>query len=233
MSVASHLGIDLADYDERIRAFIPNYDAMLDAAAAAVPAHARTILDLGTGTGALAARCLARLPAARIVGVDEDAGMLDAARHRLGSRATLLHNSFARAALPRCDAIVTSLALHHIRTKAAKAALYRRLRAALRPKGMLIAADCHPAAAAAIAKQQRQEWVAHLRESHSARAADALFTAWAKEDVYVPLSAEIELLQRGGFATDLIWRHGSFAVVAAWPRSASARPTVAAKPRRK
>ena len=53
MSVATHLGIDLAEYDARIRSFIPDYEEMLAVAAAAVPAQARTIVDLGIGTGAL------------------------------------------------------------------------------------------------------------------------------------------------------------------------------------
>ncbi|HEY5161617.1 MAG TPA: hypothetical protein VII81_01280, partial [Terriglobales bacterium] len=60
MDVAAHLGIDIVEYDERIRTFIPDYEEMLDVAAEAIPASARTIVDLGTGTGALAARCVER-----------------------------------------------------------------------------------------------------------------------------------------------------------------------------
>ena len=33
MSVATHLGIDLGEYDARIRTFIPHYEEMLDVAA--------------------------------------------------------------------------------------------------------------------------------------------------------------------------------------------------------
>ena len=33
MGVASHLGIQLTEYDRRIRTFIPDYEEMLDAAA--------------------------------------------------------------------------------------------------------------------------------------------------------------------------------------------------------
>ena len=57
MGVATHLGIKLADYDSRIRTFIPHYEEMLDVAAAAIQPRARTIVDLGIGTGALSARC--------------------------------------------------------------------------------------------------------------------------------------------------------------------------------
>ena len=56
MSVASHLGISVREYDRRIRTFIPNYEEMLDEAASALDPAAATIIDLGVGTGALSAR---------------------------------------------------------------------------------------------------------------------------------------------------------------------------------
>src|SRR5882672_5463341 len=115
MSVATHLGIELADYDARIRTFIPDYETMLAAAAALVPHDARVIVDLGTGTGALAAQCLTRAPNARIVGIDEDGEVLHAATTRLGPGATFVNQSFLRAPLPACDAVVASFALHHVR----------------------------------------------------------------------------------------------------------------------
>ncbi|HEV8344929.1 MAG TPA: class I SAM-dependent methyltransferase [Vicinamibacterales bacterium] len=213
MSVAAHLGIDLADYDARIRMFIPDYEAMLAAAAAVIPERARTIVDLGTGTGALAAACLRRAPHARIVGIDADADMLPLAEKRLGKSATFINESFLRAKLPACDAVVASIALHHVRTRAAKTALYRRIRAALRPRGVFVSVDCHPATARTVARAQRDAWLAHLRLSYTPPEADALLAAWAKEDVYVPLDAEIDLLRRSGFAVEVIWRKGSFAVL--------------------
>ena len=218
MSVATHLGIDLADYDARIRTFIPGYETMLATAAAVLPPTTRTIVDLGTGTGALAAQCLVRAPEARIVGIDEDSDILDAARHRLqglGPRATFVNQSFQRAALPRCDAVVSSIALHHVRRRAAKAALYRKVRKALGSRGLFVIVDCYPATSRALAQQQRDAWKAHLHQFYTAPEADALFAAWAKEDTYVPLDVEMALLKRCGFAVEVVWRNGSFAVLAA------------------
>ncbi len=120
MSVAAHLGVHLTEYDARIRTFIPDYAEMLDVASAAVPASARTIVDLGTGTGAPAARCLARRPRARIVGIDADPGIAALAAQRLGDRARVGIGSFLRVPIPRCDAIFASFALHHVRTRLAK-----------------------------------------------------------------------------------------------------------------
>ena len=144
MGVATHLGIKIAEYDRRIRTFIPDYEEMLDVVAAHIPPRAQTIVDLGVGTGALAARCLRRAAGARIVGIDVDREMMKLAV-RLRGRATLLCGTFLRTPLPKCDAVVASFALHHIRTTKAKACLYRQIAAALRPDGTFLTADCCPA----------------------------------------------------------------------------------------
>jgi ubiquinone/menaquinone biosynthesis C-methylase UbiE len=216
--VAAHLGIELQEYDARIRTFIPDYEAMLDAAAASVPADARTIVDLGTGTGALAQHCLEQARRASIVGIDADAGILQIAAKRLGNRARLVCGSFVRTALPAADAVVASYALHHVRTRTAKSVLYDRVRAALRRGGVFITVDCHPASSRPLARRQRDAWRAHLRKTYSRREADALLAAWAREDVYVPLADEMDLLQRSGLSAEVIWRKGSFAVISASAR---------------
>jgi len=215
MSVASHLGIRLSEYDARIRTFIPDYEEMLDAAAAVVPRSARTIVDLGTGTGALASRCVARVPRADIVGIDADAQILKLAARRLGARASFVADSFLRAPIPRCDVAVASFALHHVRTRAAKQSLYHRIRSALKRGGCLITVDCQPSPQRELSRAQRIAWSSHLERFYSRRQAAGLLDAWSKEDVYVPLDAEMMLLQKAGFDVDVIWRKGSFAVLRA------------------
>ena len=222
MGAAEHLGIDLAEYDARIRTFIPGYDAMLDAAAQAlasmVPAPSPLIVDLGTGTGALAGRCLGAKPRARIVGVDQDAAMLATARARVGARLTPLPGGFETVALPRCHAVTASLALHHIPTPARRLRLFRRIHRALRRGGALIVADCYLATTARLQAADRAAWLAHLRRTYSARESEGYLRAWAKDDFYVPLAEEARLLERAGFAVDVVSRYLSFAVVVATDR---------------
>jgi tRNA (cmo5U34)-methyltransferase len=213
MGVASHLGIKLTEYDSRIRTFIPHYEEMLDAAAAAVQPRARTIVDLGIGTGALSARCLETATRAKAIGIDVDPGILALAKRRLGDRATFTTGSFLRAPLPGCDALVASFSLHHVRTRAAKASLYRRIHAALRPGGVFLIVDSQPATDASVRRAQFDEWLAHLRHSYTAAQAKAIFRSWSHEDVYVPLDAEIALLRESGFRVELLWRRGAFAVL--------------------
>lgn len=218
MSVATHLGIKLSEYDARIRTFIPDYEEMLDVAAEAIPAQVRTIVDLGIGTGALAARCSSKAKQARIVGVDVDPEIIKLAKRRLGRRATFLSGSFLGTEIPPCDVVVASFALHHVRAHHAKSKLYERIYAALAGDGVLVTVDCHPAHDRDMARKQHQAWMAHLRNVYNKSEASRLLSSWAREDFYTPLEFELELIRRSGFAAEVLWRKGAFAVLMGKPQ---------------
>ena len=213
MSVATHLGIDLAEYDARIRTFIPHYEEMLDVAASVIDPRSRVIVDLGIGTGALSARCLKRAPQARVIGIDADAEVLQAAKQRLPENATFINGFFTKVKIPKCDAAVASFALHHIRTRSAKAKLYSRIAAALRSGGAIVNVDCQPARDASLARWQHEAWKDHLMNSYSENEAEHYLAAWSHEDVYVPLEVELELMRKAGCSVEVLWRKDAFAVI--------------------
>jgi trans-aconitate methyltransferase len=212
MGVAAHLGIDLAQYDARIRTFIPQYEEMLDVAASAIDPDSGIVVDLGIGTGALSARCRTVAPTAKFVGIDSDSEMLRAAEKRVPG-AKLICNSFLRCEIPPADAVVASFALHHVRTRTAKGALYQRIATALRSGGQIVNVDCQPAQEKRIARRQFEAWKAHLRLSYDEQQASDYLAAWAKEDVYVPLASEIALMEHAGFRVEVLWRKDAFAVL--------------------
>jgi tRNA threonylcarbamoyl adenosine modification protein (Sua5/YciO/YrdC/YwlC family) len=129
-------------YGAMIRAGIPVYDAFQDAVVAACregdPAVQR-ILELGTGTGETSARLLARHPRARLTGIDESAGMLDAARRRLPDDRVELHAARLQDPLPAgpFELVASALAVHHL-TGAEKQSLFARVHAALSPGGRFV-----------------------------------------------------------------------------------------------
>lgn len=216
MGAAAHLGITLREYDRRIRTFIPDYDDLIDAAAAALRGlRGRTprVVDLGSGTGALAARCHRVLPRASIVGIDSDTAMLAAARRRLGPRLTVIAGDFATVALPAADAIVASFALHHIRTLAIKRRLYRRWARQLAPGGRFVSADCVLASSRERQALDRADWRAHLEQSYTPAHAERFLRTWAREDVYMTLDDERDALRDAGLVVDVPWRRGAFAVI--------------------
>jgi SAM-dependent methyltransferase len=224
VSVASHLVIDLEEYDARIRTFIPYYEEMLDVAAALVSTRRpRLLVDLGTGTGALAGRIALGVRGVSTIGIDADEGMLAMAARRLPQRATFIHDSFVHARLPRCDAVTASFALHHVESARIKQRLFGRVRAALREGGLLVSADCHPSATPELAAAGRRLWHRFLSATYGPQKARAFLQAWAGEDFYTTLSDELRLLHSAGFDADVVWRRDSFAVLAAEPTRRAAR----------
>jgi ubiquinone/menaquinone biosynthesis C-methylase UbiE len=218
MSVSSHLGIDVAEYDRRILTFIPHYEEMLDQAAHAVATSSRrpeVVVDLGTGSGALASRVVKATGVSRVIGIDADADMLGVAWRRLRGRLTPVVGDFESTPIPDCDAIIASFSLHHVPTAARKARVYRRCHRALRAGGVLINADCCLSSSARRQSVDRDAWIAHLARSYGRKQARAHLRAWAGEDHYLPLNEEYDLLKKAGFLVDLSWRQDCFAVIAA------------------
>jgi ubiquinone/menaquinone biosynthesis C-methylase UbiE len=220
MSVAQHLKIKLSEYDRRIRTFIPHYEEMLEAAASALQFLDKknpAIVDLGIGTGALASRCLKVKPAGLVYGIDSDADILAMAKRRLAKVSRRSHEfavgNFTEIALPKCEAVTASLALHHITTRTAKRKLYARCFAALRAGGVLINADCCPASDSKLAQRDMRHWQAHLERFYTKKQARAFFAAWAEEDTYFPLAEEMAMLRAAGFKTEVVWRRAPLAVV--------------------
>src|SRR5690349_23591195 len=97
MGAATHLGIKQGEYDRTIATLIPHYSELLDAAADAVDNIARltpAVVDLGTGSGTLAQRILKVRPKARMIGIDADPTMLEAAAKRLRGNIQTIEENF-------------------------------------------------------------------------------------------------------------------------------------------
>ena len=217
MGATAHLGIKFGEYDATIASLIPHYKELIDAAAMAVRVVAPTapaVVDLGTGSGALAAAIIKVRPKARLIGIDADEAMLAAARRRLRGRIDTIRDDFELARIPRCDVIAASFALHHIDSGHKKAALYKRCFTSLRDGGMLVSADCFLNSTTKLQKHNREAWLAHLQKKYTRKKAENFLRTWAKEDVYFTLDREVELLREAGFTVEVTWRKDSFAVVA-------------------
>lgn len=211
--VATHLGLAASDYDAAIRSYLPGYEEMIDGVVAIVAGlDVPYVIDLGAGTGALGAAILDCVPRARVRFLDIDPAMLEVAGARVaghGARAELHRGSFDDA-LPACDAVVASLALHHVPERDRKRALYARIHQALRPGGVLVVADVTVHDTGAARDHTYRVWADGMaRHGISAPQAEALFARWAGEDRYHPLAVELELLRAAGFAEpECFWKRG-------------------------
>lgn len=213
--VLAHLGLRPREYDRIIRTFIPGYEEMLATVVRWLRGHLPPrglVVDLGAGTGALSSAVLDAIPDARLALVDVDPTMLEAAAERLtrhAGRCELRRATFADP-IPPCDAVVASLALHHVATLPEKRELYRRIREALRPGGLLLVADAAVHASGRARQRIFAEWSAFMQtQGFTAAQAEAHFAQWATEDHYQPLVAELDALAAAGFPfPDCFWKQG-------------------------
>jgi tRNA (cmo5U34)-methyltransferase len=218
-SVKRHLEVDAHGYDVQIRRFIPYYDDMLatgvELLGALVPADGH-VLDLGGGTGALSAAVLEGLPGVRVTVLDVDPDMLSEARRRLsgyGARVAFKEGSFLDP-LPCADAVVASLALHHVHDLKTKTELYRAILDALSPGGVLLNLDAAVSEGTRLNTLVFDRW-AHRMSDHGITDAQAHahFAAWSDEDRYFPLEVELRALRDAGFdEVECFWRRGASAI---------------------
>ena len=92
------------------------------------------VLDLGCGTGELAARIAAT--GARVIGLDSDPAMVDAAARRLGAENTMLADGHDFRLPAPVDAVFSNAALHWMPRPGE---VVGRVRAAVRPGGRFVA----------------------------------------------------------------------------------------------
>ena len=218
-SVQNHLHIAVADYDRVIRTYIPGYEEMLDTVAwwlgAIVPNDGK-VIDLGGGTGSLAEAILSRLPEIHVEIWDVDPQMMELARERLssfGNRATVREQSFLEKMDP-CDAVVASIALHHIPKMETKRDVYANIHSALRTHGVFLNADAtiddtEPGRAAMYRWWSRFMGTKGISETEAYK----LFEEWATEDTYQPLTDELAALGKAGFRRpEVFWKFGPMTV---------------------
>jgi tRNA (cmo5U34)-methyltransferase len=117
--------LDPATYGDEIRADMPLYDELQDAAVDAVPFEPKRVLELGVGTGETTRRLLSRYPGAAVVGLDSTPEMVFHASG-LGIDVRLARMEDPLPDGP-WDLVISVLSVHHL-TDDGKRDLFRRVR---------------------------------------------------------------------------------------------------------
>lgn len=210
-----------ADYDHLIRRLVPSYDRFVEETVALLGLTTpETVLDLGVGTGTVAAGILEALPSVSLTGVDLSGPMLERAAQRLKpfrGRVTLVQHDLSRYdPASGLQGAVSSLVLHNL-PLGSKADVLRRLRKALSPGSPFLWADM-------IRFQDRR---VHERTVESRRdyarnggCPESLlarnFEKEETEDFPLTVGETLELLREAGFSsTDVALAEGAFLLVRA------------------
>ena len=130
-------------YRALMRQEVPDYDRLqAELVEATRGITARSILELGTGTGETTRRILAAHPQAGLHGIDSSPEMLAAARSALSGYDVRLEVARIEDPLPDgpFDLIVSALTIHHL-AGPDKAALFTRIAVLLPPGGRFVVAD--------------------------------------------------------------------------------------------
>jgi tRNA (cmo5U34)-methyltransferase len=190
------------DYLELVTGEITEYERLQDETVEATRGvAARSILELGTGTGETARRLLAAHPQARLHGVDASAAMLAAARVALADHDVQLDVGRLEERLP-CgpfDLVVAALAVHHL-DGPQKADLFGRIAGVLASSGRFVLGDLVV----------------------PADAADAVTPLEPGYDKPSSLEDQLAWLAAAGLPARVHWRHRDLAVVVARPAASSA-----------
>ena len=214
-------------YDGERRLLIPCFDAFYGSAVE-VAALGRSgpvrVLDLGAGTGLLAAAVARALPDASFVLFDEAPGMLARAAERLAPLAERVHTVVGDLAGPLpvgpFDVVCSALAIHHLDERG-KADLYARAASLLAPGGVFVNAEQVAGATPALDELQQERWREHCR---AVGASDEVLAAADERmaiDLPAPVEVQLAMLRAAGLVdVDCLFRSWRFAVLAGWAPSA-------------
>jgi tRNA threonylcarbamoyl adenosine modification protein (Sua5/YciO/YrdC/YwlC family) len=183
-----------SSYAQMIHEDIPVYDEFQDAVVRASGSGASRVLELGTGTGETARRLLEHHPAALLVGMDESASMLGAARESLPADRVSLRVGAIEDPLPEgpFDVVATALCVHHLEGEL-KRDLFARVRALLAPRGRFVLGDV-------VVPVDPADAVIPLSDGY---------------DHPSPLADQMRWLAETGFDARVVWEHQDLAVIVA------------------
>jgi tRNA (cmo5U34)-methyltransferase len=187
------------------------------------------VIDLGCGTGTLARAVFQAFPRARMTCVDLAPAMLDLARAKLLRVEDVQYVAADFAEWPLdspADAVVSSLALHHLETDDDKRRFDGRVYEALAPGGVFYNADVVLGSSTHLQQLYLRECQEFMRRSMSQEEIDREWLRrYREEDRPAPLVAQLSWLETIGFRdVDVLWKYYNFAVYGGVKPEGSALP---------
>ncbi len=215
--IKQHFETGAAAFDKRVEKIIFHYREMLDALISVLPfksGKSIKVADLGCGTGTAAYLVKKRFPKAEIECLDLADNMLQLARRKLKGMKNI---SFHRVNLEdhsftgKYDAIVSSLALHHIEPGKGKTELYKKIFNALRKGGIFVNADIIKSPNGNVQKVYLNKWAEFISQSFSSEEINLNFKRYKTEDRPADVQKELKALSKIGFKhPEIYWKNYNF-----------------------
>jgi tRNA (cmo5U34)-methyltransferase len=207
-------------YDAARSKLIPCYDDFYRWAVDLIPPGAKTIVDLGAGSGLFTVLIRNRFPNAQIHAIDFSEPMLALARERLASlfgdehHVTFHQADYTSAPLPsEACAIVSSLSIHHLEDSE-KQALFRKIHAAVKPGCVFINADHVAGPTPPLEARYQSVWMKQIRAAGATEEEIAASLYRQQEDRRSPVEAQLNWMRAANFSdVDCWYKENSFAVM--------------------
>ncbi len=203
--VKQHFKEEARDFDRIILKLIPDYPQMVEALVAAMPfeSHAPIrVIDLGCGTGTFAQAVLHACPKALVTFLDIAENMISKAQSKLAHcpNVCFIVGDFT-VFDGEYDAVISSLALHHLATDEDKKRFYHRICARLRPGGVFYNGDVVLASSDLLQATYLRQWRAFMRRNISDEEIEGKWIPKYKaEDRPAKLLDQLAWLKAIGFA---------------------------------
>lgn len=210
------------EWNQLARLYQTRYDEMLADLTGRIrlPSNSQ-ILDLGCGSGALAEILLDRFPESSVTLLDFSSNMLEVAErrlHRFSGRIKFSCSTFEEMPAGPYDAVVSTLALHHLESADEKRAQYSRILRSLTPGGCFWQGEYVISSSPEDTASNEAAWGEWLRsQGFSEDEVRQLHERVAANDRPAPLIDHLAWLREAGFTrVDCTWRYLKFAVFGGW-----------------
>jgi len=218
--IKRHFEDEAREFDEIIVRLIPEYPRMVEALVAAIPFDHSTpvrVIDLGCGTGTVAACVLDSFPNAQVICLDLAGNMIAMAQAKLAHYPGVRYvvsdfNAFDFYG--KYDVVVSSLALHHLVTDEDKRNFYRRIYNALPSGGVFYNADVVLGSSDFLQDVYMKQWLNFMsREVSQDEIEHKWIPKYQAEDRPAKLIDQLKWMAEIGFAdVDVVWKYYNFAV---------------------
>lgn len=218
--IKKHFEGEAREFDEIIRKLIPYYQDMVAAVIETIPFEESAILeviDLGCGTGTVARAVKDAFPNARITCLDLSGNMLQMAAGKFGDAndTNYINCSFYDFDFDeKYDAMVSSLALHHLVSMEDKMDFYRKIYSSLKTGGVFINADVVTASTDFLQNVYMRRWKDFMCGNMPENEVENKWIPkYYEEDRPVSMMEHLDMLNKAGFKiTDVVWKYYNYAV---------------------
>ncbi len=218
--VKNHFEDEAKEFDSLILKLIPYYNEMITSLSLAIPFNTQEkikVLDLGCGTGNVSKIIKERFPQSKITCIDLAEKMIEMARTKLSHYDNIEYKigNFSKLHFSNdYDVIVSSLAIHHLKTDDEKKYLYSKIFNALGKGGVFYNADTVLGSTNYLSKVNMEKWKDYMLKNVPL---DEVEQKWLpthyEEDFPASLMDQLDWLREIGFKeVDVIWRYYQGAV---------------------